>query len=43
MKNNPFLNTSFLFSMINPNDLDFNFDLISDCIKETHPLDTFKA
>ena len=40
MKNNDipfFKNTSLLFSMINPDDPDFNYDLISDCIKETHP------
>ena len=37
VKNNPFLSTSFLFSTKNPNDPDFNFDLISDCIKEMLP------
>ena len=37
VKNNPFLSTPFLFSTKNPNDPDFNFDLISDCIKEMLP------
>ena len=35
MKNNPFLDTSFLFSTKNPNDP--IFDLILDFSKETHP------
>ena len=36
VKNNLFSSTSCLFSTKNPNDPDFNFDLISDCFKETH-------
>ena len=43
VRNNPFLSTSFLFWTKNPNDPDFNFDLISDCIKEMFGLDTFKG